>query len=141
MKKTLVGVILAGLMSMSLVACGEPESEQDEYAAVCVDPNTELRLEDDACDTSDDDFLAYAVIWYMLASHNSHIPGVGHKVSKSKVKTTKPKGAIIKKVSEKGYTYKAPAKKKSSNNGSSNKKKSGGGFGGSKSGGSKSGRR
>lgn len=131
--KTIVGILFTALVAVGLVGCAS-EPKQDEYAAVCVDPNTEQRLEDDACEQGDSDYLTHAVLWYLLLSNNAHVPGVGHHVTKSHFKTSKPKNARIKHVSESGYTYKAP--KKTSNNGGS-KKKSGWGGSKSKSGGSK----
>lgn len=96
MKKIVVAWILAlSVFATSLTACGEVSPQQDEYVAVCVDPNTEQRLEDDACEQGDSDFLTYAVLWYMLANSNHSYPAVGSHVTKSHFKTSKPKNAHV----------------------------------------------
>ena len=55
MKRILATLTVLALPLVGLTACGEPEPE---YAAMCVDPNTEQRLEDDACEDGDDEYLA-----------------------------------------------------------------------------------
>lgn len=90
MKRILATLTVLALPLVGLTACGEPEPE---YAAMCVDPNTEQRLEDDACEDGDDDYLAYAVLWYMAMNSGHSYPAVGHRVDRSYVKTSLPKGA------------------------------------------------
>lgn len=82
----LTTIALAG----GLVACGEPEPE---YAAICVDPESGQRLEDDACEDGDDDYLTYAVLWYMAMNSGHPYPAVGHSVDRRYVTTKLPKGA------------------------------------------------
>lgn len=92
MKRLIASLTVGSLLALGLVACGEPEPE---YAAVCVDPDTELRLEDDACENGDDDYLAYAVLWYMLASSSHPYPAVGERADSRYFKSTRPKNARI----------------------------------------------
>lgn len=89
MIKKIALALVTPLIAMSFAACGPQE---EEYVAVCVDPNTEQRLDDDACDSGDSDFLAYAVVWYMLANSTNPYPPVGGSVNKSYYKTSLPKG-------------------------------------------------
>lgn len=91
MMKKIALSVAAAVMATSLVACGA--SSEPEYVGVCVDPNTEQRLDDDACSNGDDDYLAYAVMWYMLANSSHSYPAVGHRVNRSYFKTTLPKGS------------------------------------------------
>lgn len=134
-------LLVIPMIAMSFAACG---AQQDEYVGVCVDPNTEQRLDDDACDDDESEFLTYAVVWYMLANSSRSYPAVGGHVTKSYFRTTKPKGASIHYglpkeggTSVKSYSSKTSWGGKSSYGGSKS------GTGGSKSsfGGSRSGRR
>lgn len=95
MKKIIIGLLALVVGLTSLSACAQPEPE---YAAVCVDPNTEERLPDSACgeaagyDDSGSDFLTYAVLWYMLMDSSRPYPAVGSKVNKSYFTTKLPSG-------------------------------------------------
>lgn len=120
--KILTGILFSALVAVGLVGCAEPQ--QEEYAAVCVDPVSEVRLDDDACDSGDSEFMSNAIIWYMAFSAGRSIPAVGGHVTKSHFKTTKPKNVKVKSVPTKGYTYKAPTKDSSTKKSTSYKKKS-----------------
>lgn len=95
MKKLIIALLALVVGLTSLTACAQPEPE---YAAVCVDPNTEERLPDSACgeaagyDDSGSDFLTYAVLWYMLMDSSRPYPAVGSKVNKSYFTTKLPDG-------------------------------------------------
>lgn len=122
------------MIGTSLAACGPTEPEP-EYVAVCVDPNTEERLPDDYCDSNDDDYLSYALFWYMLASSNHAYPAVGSHVDRSHFRTTLPKG----KTYTKGLSSSGGTSVKSWTTKTYQKKSSGSGWGSSGSSGSKSG--
>lgn len=121
MKKFLMAIPALALV---LTACGSTGYDEDdyseEYVPVCIDPETEERLEDDACEQGDDDFLLTALLVYMIASD---YPGVGHKAKH--YHKTKPKGAVLTKPVKKGYDKPKVTTKKHSTN---KPKSSGGGF-------------
>ena len=89
MIKKIATFIVAVSIGFSFAGCG---AQQDDYVAVCVDPNTQQRLDDDACDHNDSDFLTYAAVWYMLSSSSHAYPPVGGYVNRSYYRTTLPKG-------------------------------------------------
>lgn len=139
MKKFLLAI---PALALFLTACGSTgyaeddyDDYEDDYVAICVDPETDERLPDSACeggydeDATNDNFLLGAVIGYVLASN---YPGVGHHVYD--YRTTKPHGAHIVKSTTKGHKVKVnhPPKSKSggskSSGGGSKPKSSGGGF-------------
>lgn len=146
-KRIIAAIAVLAIALTGLTACGSKkhQNEDPEYYGVCVDPNTNQRLEDDSCDQGDpartgdedDDFLMYAVIWYMLASSNSRYPAVGGYVDRSQVYTSIPPGSRTTMGLNKSGGSIVPRKT------SSNKSKSGSKSGGNKSrsGGSKSGGR
>lgn len=139
MKKTLVAVATAIALLFGTAACGDMSaSGEPDYMGVCVDPNTETRLDDDACDDDESEFLTYAVLWYLASNSGHAYPGVGHKVNKSHYVTSLPKGKKAKMglSSKGGSSVKSYTNKKYGNGGSSGSKKNGGSnWGGSKPGG------
>jgi hypothetical protein len=66
----------------SLSSC----STGDDYQAICVDPQTEMRVDDDECDDVDDDYDGGSgFAWFYISTHGSHrAPAVGHSYSKLK---------------------------------------------------------
>lgn len=117
----IISIILAAVLGVAgLTACGSSNDDPD-YAAVCVNPRTEERLSDDACDRDDSSFLPYAVFWYMAMNSGRSYPAVGGHVNRSYFRTTAPKS----------YTTGLPTKGGSSVKSWGSSKY--GGFGGSKS--------
>lgn len=148
MKKFLMAIPALALV---LTACGSTgyddydDDYAEQYVPICIDPETDERLPDSACDTGvsddteasgDNDFLLTALLVYMLASD---YPGVGHKAKH--YHKTKPKGAVLVKTSTKGHKVKVTKPKSNGGSGYKPKSKSGGsgfksgGGGGFKSGG------
>lgn len=86
MKKfsAIVGIPLIGVLV--LVGCG---SAKEEYQAICMDPVTQIRLDDDACDEDDDDgYLGYP--WVFLRK-GSNIPQIGRQMPKGSYVNSVPK--------------------------------------------------
>ena len=77
MRSTSISLGITALMASSLTGC----SSSADYAAVCVDPETEQRVDDDQCDDdSDYNGSGGGFFWYYLAAR-SVVPGVGSTVS------------------------------------------------------------
>ena len=81
MRSTGVTIGVTALMAAGLTGC----AESADYAAVCVDPETEERVDDDECDSADDEFdddrpVGSGFFWYYIASSRS-FPGIGSRVS------------------------------------------------------------
>ena len=77
MRSTSISLGITALMASSLTGC----SSSADYAAVCVDPETEERVDDDQCDDdSDYNGTGSGFFWYYLGS-SSRVPAVGSGVS------------------------------------------------------------
>ena len=64
---------VTALMASGLTGC----ASSPDYAAVCVDPQTEERVDDDECDDdSDYNGTGAGFFWYYLAS-SARVPAVG----------------------------------------------------------------
>lgn len=76
---------MTAILATTLLGCaspGEPYSGgqysgDDGYGAVCVDEDTQLRVDDDSCD---DDYGGGALAWYYLPL-GSRVGAVGQRVS------------------------------------------------------------
>jgi hypothetical protein len=78
MRSTSVALGVTALMASGLTGCS---SESADYAAVCVDPETEERVDDDQCeDDRDYHGVGAGFFWYYLAA-SSRVPAVGRAVS------------------------------------------------------------
>lgn len=72
-----VALGVTALMAAGLTGC----ASSPDYAAVCVDPETEERVEDDQCDDdSDYNGASSGFFWYYLGA-NSMVPGVGGRAT------------------------------------------------------------
>lgn len=80
-----VGLVLA---SLTLTACSDDDSE---YTAVCVDPQTQLRVDDDQCDDDDDRGGHHPHFVYFPYSSGHSYPAVGQKITGGS--TVRPAGA------------------------------------------------
>lgn len=110
------------LMAAGAAACG---SSKSEYAAVCIDPNTNKRIADSYCDDdrySDGSYLGFVPIPYYYSSRfTGRMAGIGQPVAGGiRSLPTAGGGLVVRKnaVSAKG--------------GSAAKAVRGGGFGGAK---------
>ena len=73
MRSTSISLGITALMASSLTGC----SSSADYAAVCVDPETQERVDDDQCDDdSDYNGAGSGFFWYYLGA-SSRIPAVG----------------------------------------------------------------
>ena len=73
MRSTSISLGITALMASSLTGC----ASSADYAAVCVDPDTQERVADDQCDDdSDYNGTGAGFFWYYLAAR-SVVPGVG----------------------------------------------------------------
>lgn len=73
MRSTSISLGITAVMASSLSGC----ASSADYAAVCVDPQTQQRVDDDQCD-DDSDYrgTGSGFFWYYLAA-SSRIPAVG----------------------------------------------------------------
>ena len=77
MRSTSISLGITALMASSLTGC----SSSADYAAVCVDPETQERVDDDQCDDdSDYNGGGSGFFWYYLGA-SSRIPAVGQTTS------------------------------------------------------------
>ncbi|MEV7430711.1 MULTISPECIES: hypothetical protein [unclassified Nocardioides] len=77
MRSTSVALGVTALMAAGLTGC----SSSADYAAVCVNPETEERVDDDQCDDdSDYNGVGTGFFWYYLGA-SSRVPSVGAPVS------------------------------------------------------------
>jgi hypothetical protein len=77
MRSSSISLGITALMASSLTGC----SSSADYAAVCVDPETQERVDDDQCD-DDSDYTGggSGFFWYYLGA-SSRIPAVGQTTS------------------------------------------------------------
>ena len=121
-RKGTVALGVSGLLASVLLTGCTPDGDvvDADYAQVCRDSKTELRVEDDKCSDQGRSSGAYGWYFYHMASGSSSVPPVGSKATGGV--TSVPQGASSKPgVSGKGGTV------------------SRGGFGGSAKGGSTTG--
>jgi hypothetical protein len=77
MRSSSISLGITALMASSLTGC----SSSPDYAAVCVDPETQERVDDDQCDDdSDYNGGGSGFFWYYLGA-SSRIPAVGQTTS------------------------------------------------------------
>lgn len=77
MRSSSISLGITALMASSLTGC----SSSADYAAVCVDPETQERVDDDQCDDdSDYNGGGSGFFWYYLGA-SSRIPAVGQTTS------------------------------------------------------------
>ena len=80
--------VLLGITALAASALSGCASEP-EYAAICTDPQTNQRVDDDQCDDSEnpDDYHGgggAGFFWFYLATRgNSPIPGIGQRYDAS----------------------------------------------------------
>jgi hypothetical protein len=79
MKSNAVKLGLTALVASSLTGCGT-----DDGQAICVDPQTEVRVDDDDCDGVDEDYdgTGGGFYWFYIPSGHS-APGVGSRYNRS----------------------------------------------------------
>jgi hypothetical protein len=70
MRSASISLGITAVMASSLTGC----ASSADYAAVCVDPDTQERVDDDQCD--DDGGSGTGFFWYYLAAR-SIVPAVG----------------------------------------------------------------
>ena len=77
MRSASISLGITAVMASTLTGC----ATSADYAAVCVDPDTQQRVADDQCDDdSDYNGSGGGFFWYYLAAR-SVVPGVGSTVS------------------------------------------------------------
>lgn len=77
MRSTSISLGITALMASSLTGC----SSSADYAAVCVDPETQQRVDDDECDDDADyNGAGSGFFWYYLGA-SSRVPAVGQTAS------------------------------------------------------------
>ena len=79
MRSSSVALGITAVMASNLTGCASSQSA--DYAAVCVDPETKERVDDDQCDDdSDYNGVGGGFFWYYLGAR-SVVPGIGSTVS------------------------------------------------------------
>jgi hypothetical protein len=74
MRSSSVALGITAMMASTLTGCG---SESADYAAVCVDPETQVRVDDDQCDDDREyNGVGGGFFWYYLGA-SSRVPAVG----------------------------------------------------------------
>lgn len=78
MRSSSVALGITAVMASQLAGCA---SSSADYAAVCVDPETEQRVDDDQCD-DDREYTGVGggFFWYYLGA-SSRVPSIGSPVS------------------------------------------------------------
>lgn len=94
MRSSGVTIGITALMATGLTGC----SSSADYAAVCVDPETQERVDDDLCDDADDDYdddrpIGGGFFWYYLAASRS-FPSVGSTVSGGTYNASSTSGTV-----------------------------------------------
>lgn len=90
-----------------MTGCGAPQNEADaDYAQVCVDPETNQRVDDDRCDDDTHHSSAAPIWWYMPISSGSYgrMPAVGESVPNTALKS-KPATGKTTTISKAGGSY------------------------------------
>jgi hypothetical protein len=78
MRSTSVALGITAVVASSLTGCA---STSADYAAVCVNPDTQQRVDDDQCDDdSDYNGVGGGFFWYYLGAR-ALVPGIGSTVS------------------------------------------------------------
>jgi hypothetical protein len=77
-KSRAVSLSITAAMALALSGCGSEEPPADAYQAVCTDPNTQMRVDDDQC--GDDDRGHNGFLWYYFPMGSTY-SGHGSKVS------------------------------------------------------------
>jgi hypothetical protein len=83
--RTLAAVATA--TTITLTGCGTTSPDTVDYSQVCVDPTTQVRLDDDLCQASDPD-----AVWYWVPVYYP-VPALGRTVSGGS--KAKPSGVRI----------------------------------------------
>jgi hypothetical protein len=79
MRSAKVTLGLTALMAASLTGCAS-EEEQPDYAAICVDPQTQTRTDDDNCTDDEREYHGSGggFFWFYMATRgNAFVPPVG----------------------------------------------------------------
>lgn len=89
---------ITALLAASLTACGSDEQTDVDNVAVCVDPNTNQRVEDDRCGDADRNYqgsgIGSAFLWYYLGTRSGgRYPAVGGPISGGTFNS--PRGATV----------------------------------------------
>ncbi|GAA1921322.1 hypothetical protein GCM10009737_23520 [Nocardioides lentus] len=86
MRSASVALGVTALTAAGLSGC----ASSPDYAAICVDPETEERVDDDECDDADESVGSSSVgsgfFWYYLGA-SSRVPAVGSGVSGGSFRT------------------------------------------------------
>lgn len=85
MKKTVIAVLTAS--AVLITACGS--NQQDEAQAICMDPNTNVRVDDDFCEEDEDDFNGSPWVYFLAGAA---IPAVGAALLPNTYHRTIPNG-------------------------------------------------
>jgi hypothetical protein len=92
LRSTTVSLGVTAVVAAGLSGC----ASEPDYAAVCVDPDTQERVDDDECDdasTNGGSGIGSAFVWYYLGA-NSRVPGLGSRVSGGTTSTSGLNGKI-----------------------------------------------
>ncbi|WP_350280563.1 hypothetical protein [Kribbella sp. HUAS MG21] len=93
MRSAKVTLGLTALMAASLTGCASDEDEQPDYAAICVDPETQTRADDDNCtDEREYHGSGGGFFWFYMATRgNAFVPPVGGRYNVAQGTYTVPR--------------------------------------------------
>lgn len=90
---------------LAVTGCADEPAEAD-YAAVCVDQVTEVRVEDDRCpEGSDNTSMAGPNLWYFIGRPYT-APAVGSKITEGSGSYARPSGSVGAAVRTGGFGFK-----------------------------------
>ncbi len=126
-KSRAVPLSITAAMAFALSGCGSAEPDDDSYQAVCVDQNTQMRVNDDDCGDDEDGSGYYG--WYYFPMGSSY-SSYGSRVSGGSY--ARPKSYVLGGAPRSGGTVSKSTVSKSSTSGgkTTTTGKSSGGFGG-----------
>lgn len=81
--------LIAGAGVFGLTACVEPRPPQPHSLAMCMDPVTKVRIDDDFCETDEQTFAGYPWVW---VPEGKQVPAQGDKFTEGNYSLTLPGG-------------------------------------------------
>lgn len=95
-RSTSVTLCIIPLLVTALSGCAEDEEVNADYSQVCVEDDTDIRVEDNNCDT---DSTGSHWVWF---PHHLLMPPVGDRINPAFGVTTKPTSGTIARPPAKG---------------------------------------
>ncbi len=91
MRSSSVALGITAMMAANLTGCA---SDSADYAAVCVDPETKERVDDDECDDDRDyNGVGGGFFWYYLGA-SSRVPSIGQTANGGTFSSSRLNGSV-----------------------------------------------